>query len=281
PKHDEPPDRLCLIPSEHVSATAIANAVFRYVEAWSERTVLSGAVDDLLHRRPPRLKKHRGGPIIPENADLLEASIDAIRRMDGTVLCVQGPPGSGKTFTAAHAILSLLKDGKCIGVSANSHKAILNVLNAVHEAAMQAGEDVRIVKVGNTEDDPLIEAGVIEHVQSGADVGDVLANGPVVVGGTAWAFVGEDLEGEFDYLFIDEAGQFSLANTVAVGLAAQNLVLIGDQMQLAQPVQGCHPGESSLSALNYLLSGHATIPPEMGIFLHRTRRLHPDICDFI
>jgi uncharacterized protein len=86
---------------------------------------------------------------------------------------------------------------------------------------------------------------------------------------------------EFDYLFVDEAGQFSLANTVAVAQCASNLVLVGDQMQLAQPLQGTHPGESGKSALDYLLNGNATIPPDFGVFLNETRRLHPDICGFI
>ena len=92
----------------------------------------------------------------------------------------------------------------------------------------------------------------------------LLGGGPVVIGGTAWLFSRPELQGEFDYLFIDEAGQFSLANTVGVGLSAKNLVLVGDQMQLAQPVLGTHPGDSGQSALNYLLADHATIPPELG-----------------
>jgi uncharacterized protein len=281
PKREEPPDRLSLIPNEYVSADTIAKAVFRYVEAWSQGTILAQAVDDLLHRRPPRLKRHHGGPIISGGADLLQASVDVIRRMKETVLCIQGPPGTGKTFTAAQAILGLLQDGKRIGVTANSHKAILNVLRAVHEAMKVACTDFRIVKVGNSADDPLIENGTIEHIASAQDACNALGQGSLVMGGTAWLFSRPELQGAFDYLFIDEAGQFSLANTIAVGLAAKNLVLVGDQMQLAQPVLGTHPGESGESALNYLLAGHATIPPELGIFLDNTWRLHPDICGFV
>jgi uncharacterized protein len=93
----------------------------------------------------------------------------------------------------------------------------------------------------------------------------------VVVGGTAWLFSRPDLQQEFDYLFVDEAGQFSLANAVAVGISAKNLILVGDQMQLSQPIQGSHPGESGMSALDYLLNGHATIPPE---FLLNPNRLN-------
>ena len=280
PKKGEPPKRLCLIPSDYVSADAIAKAVFRYVEAWSQGTNLSQAVDDLLHRSPPRLKGHDGGPIIPEDAALLPTTVDVVRRMNNTVLCIQGPPGTGKTYTAAQAILRLLKDGRRVGVTANSHKAILNVLRTVHEAMVATKKVFRIVKVGQSEDDPLIASGAIANAEP-SDAVNALGNGPVVMGGTAWLFSRPELQGTFDYLFIDEAGQFSLANTVAVGLSARNLVLVGDQMQLAQPIQGTHPEESGESALNYLLNGHPTIPPEVGIFLDQTWRLHPDICGFV
>jgi superfamily I DNA and/or RNA helicase len=82
-------------------------------------------------------------------------------------------------------------------------------------------------------------------------------------------------------LFIDEAGQVSLGNLVAMGSSARNIVLVGDQMQLSQPIQGAHPGKSGLSALESLLQDHATVPPDRGIFLAVTRRMHPDVCRFI
>jgi uncharacterized protein len=102
-----------------------------------------------------------------------------------------------------------------------------------------------------------------------------------VVGATAWAFAREKIEQKFDYLFVDEAGQVSLANLVAAGLSARNLVLVGDQMQLSQPIQGAHPGESGQSGFDYLLQGKATIPPEFGVFLDTSYRMHPSICGFI
>ena len=66
-----------------------------------------------------------------------------------------------------------------------------------------------------------------------------------------------------------------------MGTCARNLVLLGDQMQLGQPIQGVHPGRSGESALEYLLDGTATIAAERGIFLDRTWRMHPDVCRFI
>ena len=102
-----------------------------------------------------------------------------------------------------------------------------------------------------------------------------------LIGGTAWAFSDPAVQETLDYLLVDEAGQVSVANLIGMAPAAQNLVLIGDQMQLGQPIQGFHPGESGSSILEYLLQGNATIPEEMGIFLGTTWRLHPALCSFI
>jgi uncharacterized protein len=116
---------------------------------------------------------------------------------------------------------------------------------------------------------------------------DVFKNDDVVNGdfqliaGTAWLFADPGLDQALDFLFVDEAGQVALANLVAMATAARNIVLLGDQMQLAQPIQGVHPGRSGESSLEYLLSGMATIPPERGIFLNMTWRMHPDVCRFI
>jgi uncharacterized protein len=102
-----------------------------------------------------------------------------------------------------------------------------------------------------------------------------------VVGTTAWGFCRQDLEKQFDYLFVDEAGQVSVANLVGMSRATNNIVLIGDQMQLGQPTQGAHPGESGLSVLDYYMGQQATIPDNQGIFLGITWRMHPKVNQFI
>ena len=280
PKYGPPPDRLSLIPDEYVSANVIANAVYRYVKAWSDGKFLSSSIDDLLHRRKPRIKGHGGGALLADGRESLCDIFDVIERMDQTVLCIQGPPGGGKTYTAATVIVALLRKGHKIGVTANSHKAIVNVLLAICERAMASGIKPRVVKVGGDADDLPAGSG-ITHVASSADAETLLDGSPIVMGGTAWLFSRPGLQGQLDYLFVDEAGQFSLANTIGTALSARNLVLIGDQMQLAQPTVGTHPGESGQSALDYLLEGRATIPPDLGIFLGTTWRMHPDVCDFI
>ena len=173
-------------------------------------------------------------------------------------------------------ILALLAEGHGVGVASNSHKAVLNLLGAVCEADPAA----RVTKVGGEEDEPVLrQYPQISFIKSSADaVGSYRGE---LVGGTAWFFARSDMAAQLDYLFIDEAGQVSLANLVGMAPCARNLVLLGDQMQLGQPIQGSHPGESGQSVLEYFLQGHATIPASLGLFLDRSRRMHPAVCGFI
>jgi uncharacterized protein len=237
-------------------------------------------VDDLLRRRRPRITGHPGGALVRDTDDSLEAVCDLARRLDCTTLCIQGPPGTGKTYTAAAMIVQLLRGGARIGVTAQSHKVIMNAMRAVAKAMQERGVRAQLCKVGEHEDDPLVRVGTVRAIEND-DVGEVLDGGACLVGGTAWLFSREELQGRFDYVFIDEAGQVSLANAVAVGLATRNLVLVGDQMQLAQVTQGHHPGETGLSCLEYLLHGESTVPADLGVFLARSRRMHPDVCRFV
>ena len=106
-----------------------------------------------------------------------------------------------------------------------------------------------------------------------------IASGTVVAG-TAWLWSDEELERELDYLFIDEAGQMSLAMALAAGRSAQNIVLLGDPQQLEQPQQATHPQDSGIAALDHVLGGVDTIPESKGLFLSETWRLQPAICEF-
>jgi uncharacterized protein len=119
-------------------------------------------------------------------------------------------------------------------------------------------------------------------MESSGDVEENIDNPACLLfAGTAWLFSRPAFEEQMDYLFVDEAGQVATANLVAMSTCAKNIVLLGDQMQLGQPIQGVHPGESGMSALDFLLEGHATIPPDRGVFLATTWRMHPDVCRFI
>ncbi|MBU1699748.1 MAG: TM0106 family RecB-like putative nuclease [Candidatus Eisenbacteria bacterium] len=272
-----PPAQLSLVPDDQVGTESIESSIERVVREYLESGTLPSALDDFLHRRRPRIRKRLRGPIIRKGEDILAGTLDAALNMQSTTLCIQGPPGSGKTHTAAHVILGLLQAGKRVGISANSHKSICNLMEKVAKFARDEGFGLSAAKVGGDPDDPLYEKTGIQFAGSAKD-----AIGRFdLIGGTAWAFVIPEAVDKFDYLFIDEAGQVCIANLAGMIPSTRNVVLLGDQMQLGQPTRGAHPGESGLSTLEYLLQDHATIPDDLGIFLGTTWRLHPALCVFI
>ena len=173
----------------------------------------------------------------------------------------------------------MLRSGRKVAVASNSHKAINNLLQGVETVASEKGFAFNGIKRSPSQDSRIDGRFINDVTTSAAFKLEVVS--AQLVAGTAWQFSSEDLESTFDYLFIDEAGQVSLANLVAMSTCAKNIVLLGDQMQLGQPIQGVHPGESGQSTLEYLLQGKATISQERGVFLKDTWRMHPDVCQFI
>lgn len=237
------------------------------------------ATVDLIERAQPRLREWPGGNLVRESETLVEAATRRALALERSTLFIQGPPGTGKTFTSAHVIVALLKAGKRVGVSSNSHKAINNLLAKVEQVAGEQGFSFDGAKKVNRSDPETHLSG--RMIQDFDRASDILDQGSQLVGGTAWLFGMPEFDQYFDYLFIDEAGQVSLGHLVAMGAAARNIILVGDQMQLGQPIQGAHPGESGLSVLDYLLEGAATIAADRGILLDTSWRMHPTICDFI
>jgi uncharacterized protein len=270
-----------LIPHEHFQTGVITAALIRIAEQVLEQGIDAAgahrAARDLLLRKPPRtagLPQALRGPS--------ESSLDAATRLGmmlaGGALAIQGPPGSGKTYTAAQMIIELVRAGRKVGVTANSHKVIGHALDTVAEQAALAGVRVRLAqKPGQDEEPTCTSATAIEP----KDVKRALEGDHVdVVGGTAWLWSREDVEQSVDVLFIDEAAQFALANSVAVALAGTSLVLLGDPQQLQQPLHGTHPPGAEKSALGHVLGGDAVIRDDMGLFLGDTWRLHPSVCAF-
>ncbi|RID89985.1 TM0106 family RecB-like putative nuclease [Gemmobacter lutimaris] len=233
------------------------------------------AVDDLLSRAAPRLKT---GPLKPV-ADPVSGTIAAVGAMDETVLPIQGPPGTGKTYVTARAILSLVWKGARVGVTSNSHEAIRNVLMGCLSALEEEDLPITLDLVHKTsgDDDGYPDDCPVRRTTSNDDA----AGGQHVVGATAWFFSRDENVQAFDWLFVDEAGQVGLANMVAMGRAARNIVLVGDPRQLPQVIQGAHPEPANLSCLDWMLGDHATVPPDRGIFLPVSRRMHPEVCRFI
>jgi len=273
------PDRVAIGPGKPIDNSPQIEAIRRYVDARVSGNGRYAAIDQLLAKALPKISGHESGaPVIADGADTVHGAIDAISRLEQSYLIVQGPPGTGKTYTASRVILALLKAGKRVGITSNSHKAINNLLIKVDELAVESGVAFAGVKKSSGEEDEL--AGCT-YVQTVKDNDEALSGSSNLVAGTAWLFSRPEADGAFDYLFIDEAGQVALANFIAVGTSAKNLVLLGDQMQLGQPLQGTHPGDSGLSVLEYLLQEHHTVPSEKGIFLGISHRMHPEICRFI
>jgi uncharacterized protein len=236
------------------------------------------AARDLLLRKPPRLTAGHSLTIGRDEA-VVQAACRVGLALDRSVLPIQGPPGAGKTFTGARMICQLVNQGKKVGVTAVSHKVIRNLLDKVLDAAREmnvAGVICAHQKKGaDRASRPVRETGTNEEaLQSlqGAAVN--------VLGGTPWLWSGEEFRDSVDALFVDEAGQMSLANVLACAPAGKNLVLLGDPQQLEQPQTGSHPEGSDISALAHLLDGRRTISEGQGLFLAETWRLHPAICSF-
>jgi len=243
-------------------ASSVAAEDGRYPALW-----------DILERRPPRLQGREPAGVV-QTVDLPEQRV-LVTALDGSYLFVQGPPGTGKTWTGAR----LMRRGRRVGVAAVSHKAIHNLLEEIEEAADEEGLRFRGLKkasAGNEES--FYETGSITNetdvaafTRAGSDV--------LLFAGTAWLFAHRDLDGGatpmIDTLMIDEAGQVSLADALAMGTSARSIILLGDPLQLAQVSQGSHPAGTGASVLEHLLGEEATVPAHMGLFLERTRRMRP------
>ncbi|WP_111467124.1 TM0106 family RecB-like putative nuclease [Microbacterium suaedae] len=193
-----------------------------------------------------------------------------------TYLAVQGPPGTGKTYVGSHVIARLVNDhGWKVGVVAQSHAVVENMLDRVVAAGVPAAHVGKTLKGGARADGQsftVLPRGGLAAYQRGRSKG-------YVVGGTAWDFANVtrvDRRG-LDLLVVDEAGQFSLASTIAVSMAARRLLLLGDPQQLPQVSQGTHTAPVDTSALGWLMRGSAVLPDGHGYFLAQTWRLHPEV----
>lgn len=238
------------------------------------------AARDLLLRRPPRGIAPDG--FAPrQGEDELAVARRAALALDRGVLPIQGPPGAGKTFTGARMIVELVRQGRRVGITATSHKVIRNLLDGVVAAAAQAGVRVRCLQKGDKGDESCLATESIRVADTNQKVETFLEDGEAdVVAGTAWLWAREAMAGKVDVLFVDEAGQVSLATALAVAPAAGSLVLLGDPQQLEQPSKATHPDGVGVSALEHLLGGAPTVPAGRGLFLGRTWRMHPKITEF-
>ena len=273
--------------SEPSEAPSSPRALPSVLGAAASLTGVESASADLLFRRAPRLKK---GASNAKNAENLPREVDfsasdlptvdavhaAVRALDHSYVAVQGPPGAGKTFLASHVIARLVAEGAKVGVVAQSHAVIENLMLACcARNGFDVSRAVRLRGKSVTPDAPWSEVSDSELVEliSGA--------GGLLFGGTVWDYVSERRvpAGSLDVLVVDEAGQFSLTNTVAAARAARSVLLLGDPQQLPQVSTGVHPYPVDVSALGWLSDGAAALDPRFGYFLGESWRMDSALCE--
>ena len=273
--------------SESEEAPATPRTLPSVLDAAASLTGMESASADLLFRRAPRLKK---GASNAKNAENLPREVDfpgsalptvdavhaAVHALDHSYVAVQGPPGAGKTFLASHVIARLVAEGAKVGVVAQSHAVIENLMSACcAREGFDASRAVRLRGKSVTPDAPWSEVSDSELTEliSGA--------GGLLFGGTVWDYVSERRvpAGSLDVLVVDEAGQFSLTNTVAAARAARSVLLLGDPQQLPQVSTGVHPYPVDVSALGWLSDGAAALDPRFGYFLGESWRMDSALCE--
>jgi len=252
---------------------------------WVEANGLRGpgpfrAAREFLLGLPPRTGQAAGAPLAHADESGSAAARRLVLLLDGSVLPVQGPPGSGKTRTGAEMIVTLAREGRRVGIVAFTHRALTNLLEEVVARARHAEQPLSAIRKLETAEVLPADCGYV-GTTSNEDVRAGLFGGSVeVAAGTAWLWARPEMAGSIDTLFVDEAGQMSLANVLSVSGAATNIVLLGDPQQLSQVKKGAHPEGADVSSLEHVLGGAPVIDPARGLFLAETWRLHPDVNRF-
>ena len=273
--------------SESAETPDPSRALPSVLDAAASLTGVESASADLLFRRAPRLKK---GASNAKNAENLPREVDfsgsdlptvdavhaAVRALDRSYVAVQGPPGAGKTFLASHVIARLVAEGAKVGVVAQSHAVIENLMSACcAREGFDASRAVHLRGKSVTPDAPWAEVSDSELTEL------ISGEGGLLFGGTVWDYVSERRvpAGSLDVLVVDEAGQFSLTNTVAAARAARSVLLLGDPQQLPQVSTGVHPYPVDVSALGWLSDGAAALDPRFGYFLGESWRMDLALCE--
>jgi predicted RecB family nuclease len=237
------------------------------------------AATALLLRLRPDLGGQPAGSLRGEDETAARAAVRLVTLLHGSYLPMQGPPGTGKTYTAADQILELIALGRTVGITGPSHAVICHLIDVVYEHARHRGTSPPRIGQRADRDNPHLhpDAAPMDHDGLARALRDRDLD---VAAGTIWLWARPQLAGSADTLFVDEAGQVSLADVLAVADAARNLVLLGDPQQLAQPSQATHPPGAGASALEHILGDRATMPEDAGLLLDQTWRMHPDLCRY-
>jgi len=273
-KDKSPPSSLT--PSTPLNTRTIDNAVSDFIKNFESQNSYP-AIKDFLKRKNSRFKS-----LSEMKSNSIESISNKIKNLNNSYLVIQGPPGTGKTYTTSRIIVDLIKNKYKIAIVCHSHKAILNLVEAIDEYSSNIGFKFKgAYNPGSRKlENNFTNIEITNTSKIDSKDFDLIA-------GTAWALSNtkhrENSEKikNFDYIFFDEAGQISISKLIASSMSSKNIVMIGDHMQLPQPSTGNTDGESSLSPIEYLLKDQNTISDDKGIFLSTTFRIHKRICDFI
>ncbi len=277
------PHPTALIPHDIIKATVLRESLLQ-LGAWVADNGIDvpgpfKAARELLLRKSPRLRQGTLHEIATDDQETVAVAKKVAVALDETVLPIQGPPGAGKTYTGARMIVELVNSGLRVGITGVSHKVISKLLKDTCEAAKEAGVNFAAIQRVDTDDG--CEDGLVTRAKNNDAVVKALDERKAqVIAGTVWLWARPKLNDTVDVLFVDEAGQMSLANVLAASPAARSIVLLGDPQQLDQPKRGVHPPGADASALSHLLNGRTTIGEDQGLFLAESWRLHPDVCAF-
>ncbi len=278
------PAILSIGPDKPRPNTKLISNTYKFIDTLIGKENKYKALNDFLDKKHPRIKGIKTGDKIISSDEFHKEIPKIISNLDNSYLYIQGPPGTGKTYQAANAIIELLKQNKKIAITGLSHKVIHNLLQRIEDMASEKQFEFEGYKRGTLEDDDTVFNGeyiktyekdpVFMNALKERDKGQIFA-------GTKYHLASTFYDEKIDYLFIDETGQLSLADLISIGNIAKNIILIGDQNQLGQPIRGTHPNESGQSILDYLLEGKDTISEDRGIFLNKTYRLNSKLNEFI
>ena len=278
------PSLLSIGPEKPRGNDKLISNTYKFIDSLINKENKYKALNNFLEKKYPQIKGIKSGDkiISSENFDTEIPKI--ISNLENSYLYIQGPPGTGKTYQAANAIIKLLKQNKKIAVTGLSHKVIHNLLQRVEDMAVEKQFEFKGYKRGTLEDEDTVFNGeFIKTYEKDPIFMDALdeVNVGQIFAGTKYHLASTFYDQKIDFLFIDEAGQVRLADLISIGNIAKNIILIGDQNQLGQPIKGTHPNESGQSILDYLLEGKDTIPIDRGIFLNKTYRLNSKLNEFI
>ena len=279
------PHPTSLIPASPIPTKEQRDALMRLGQRIADHGLAGSgpyqAARDLLCLEPPRIDGViEGAPLVRAGERAKDVALLLAPRLHNSYLAIQGPPGSGKTTIGAELIVGLVKHGNRVGITANSHKVIGNLLDKTMGEARRIGHVVHAIQKADERDRCASQD--VQCTNSSSTVEAALAAEDVeVVAGTPWLFARASFPAKLDYLVVDEAGQMALANVLAIAGAANNLILLGDPNQLRQPSHGIHPEGVDQSVLDHVIQERSTMPAAYGLFLETTYRLHPAVCAFI